>query len=159
MKASFVNPSHRCPQTVGTYPIMTPLKRFQQNYDSLIMCLFITDKVSQKSTSETNRYMFTHMHVHAKTHSYLIRETGPPCPPLSELCSGLEGDSDKHFLKNFLPLPALFFSILPSPTSLHPSPGPSLLVPSSSYPPACTPFCSFRRGPEHPTPHWSLFFH
>lgn len=105
--------------------------------------------------------MFTHMHVHTNTHRHTptwLERMALLVPSLSQSVLRSGGDSDKHFVKTFPPLPA-FLSILPSP-----SPPLSLflywrfLLPPN--PPSCTQFCSFRHGPVHLTPPvWSPLFH
>lgn len=108
--------------------------------------------------------MFTHIHACTYKHTRTYTPTWSErlalfVPSLSQCVLRTGGDSDKHFVKSFPPLPA-FLSILPSP-----SPPLSLVLNCwflpPPNPPSCTLFCPFRHFPAHPhTPWvWSLFFH
>lgn len=148
MNASFVNGSHCCLKTVGKYPIITLWfveEKYAQTKIWLSSCVYSSPirfhrKIPQRLT-------------HTCTHTPTWADW-PSFPPLSE-CAG--ADSDKHFVKNFSPLPALF-SVLPPPSI--PLYVPSLSAPSTPLSACLHPILFIQAWPRTPrTPLWSLFFH
>lgn len=155
MNASFVNGSHCCPKIVGKYPIITlwyAVVSSNKN-TTLSSCVYSSPiRFHRKYHRDQQTHVHTHACTYKRTHLPDQRDW-PSLSPLSlRVCSGLEGTLTKTFLPSLLSFP---FCHPPSPPLCLFLCCWVLLTP---HPPACTPFCSFRHGPAHPTPHSGASF-